>query len=559
MEELTLSIKSIVENQVFSESTIKSDTERMFDALNILLNNGVERYIFNRSFFSDRLLDCDVKDDFVSKLSSINEKEYGRKEEGRFYTPSDVVEFIMGNAFVQRCNSQYKKVLSRNDCIELLKYDVNLKPLLFDYTVFDPTCGAGEFLVSALETKLNLCRNYYDKDPDAFIKIVNTIYGNDINPVSIEITKIRLFFVYCSFTKDYSQLNTVANILNSNFSVKDFVAKNQNIFDQTKVPKYDIIIGNPPYVEDSKSTVQLSVKYGNIYANVLENSAKRLTEYGVLGFVVPLSYSSTERMHKIRSLIKYYCGKQFILSYADRPDCLFTSVHQKLNIIIGCADAIKTEIYTSGYNYWYKSERNELLSTQDLVINRFVKATYIPKIANQIESEIFSKVLAGMSDYTIANLENKKHNESIYLNMRGCFWMKAFSYPQKSSEYKTFHYDKGLKYYILSLLNSDLFFFFWVAVSDCWHITNKELSSFKVIIQNVDFKRFESLIQTLETKLENTKEFVGTKQTDYVYKHKFCKEEINAIDDALAPIYGLTELENEYLKNYHLKYRISDK
>ena len=104
-----------------------------------------------------------------------------------------------------------------------------------------------------------------------------------------------------------------------------------------------------------------------------------------------------------------------------------------------------------------------------------------------------------------------------------------------------------------------MFFFFWVAVSDCWHITNKELSSFKVIIQNVDFKRFESLIQTLETKLENTKEFVGTKQTDYVYKHKFCKEEINAIDDALAPIYGLTELENENLKNYHLKYRISDK
>ena len=33
---------------------------------------------------------------------------------------------------------------------------------------------------------------------------------------------------------------------------------------------------------------------------------------------------------------------------------------------------------------------------------------------------------------------------------------------------------------------------------------------------------------------------------------------LDKIDDAIAPIYGLTNLETEYIKSYILKYRMSD-
>lgn len=58
-------------------------------------------------------------------------------------------------------------------------------------------------------------------------------------------------------------------------------------------------------------------------------------------------------------------------------------------------------------------------------------------------------------------------------------------------------------------------------------------------------------------KLEETKVFVGTKQTDYEYKHRECLAEIHAIDDYINEQFGLTKNESEYIKGYALRYRTS--
>ena len=142
--------------------------------------------------------------------------------------------------------------------------------------------------------------------------------------------------------------------------------------------------------------------------------------------------------------------------------------------------------------------------------------------------------------------------------MRACFWIKAFTFNPGSNEYKKFNYGKEHYYYILAILNSSLFFFHWIVVSDCWHITNKELDSFNVILNDIDFKGFEKLARKLEQRLEETKVYIGSKQTDYIYQHKLCKKEIDLIDDKLAAIYGLSKNELKYIKNYHYKYRMSE-
>ena len=77
-------------------------------------------------------------------------------------------------------------------------------------------------------------------------------------------------------------------------------------------------------------------------------------------------------------------------------------------------------------------------------------------------------------------------------------------------------------------------------------------------LDGVDTAIFTQLFMELEGRLEETKVYVGTKQTEYEYKHKLCKDIIDKIDDAIAPIYGLTNLEAEYIKSYILKYRMSD-
>ena len=134
--------------------------------------------------------------------------------------------------------------------------------------------------------------------------------------------------------------------------------------------------------------------------------------------------------------------------------------------------------------------------------------------------------------------------------MRAAFWIKAFRRIHHGAEYKQFRFNSpGMANYFLCLVNSSLFWWYWICVSDCWHITNKELQGFNV--PNLDD------FAEVENRLEETKLYVGTKQTDYGYKHKDCVDEIHLIDDYINELYGLTETENLYIKNFAYHYRVS--
>ena len=135
--------------------------------------------------------------------------------------------------------------------------------------------------------------------------------------------------------------------------------------------------------------------------------------------------------------------------------------------------------------------------------------------------------------------------------------MKAFSFNIRSNSYKEYNIDKLKIPFVLCLLNSSLFFLIWTIISDGWHITNKELSFIKIPHRIPKPQRWIELQKELETKLEETKVYVGTKQTQYEYKHRDCLEEIHAIDDFINAAYGLTESESEYIKTFAIRYRTS--
>ena len=65
-----------------------------------------------------------------------------------------------------------------------------------------------------------------------------------------------------------------------------------------------------------------------------------------------------------------------------------------------------------------------------------------------------------------------------------------------------------------------------------------------------------SIISQCGEKLEKTKKYVGTKQTEYEYKHKMCKDIIDKIDNELSKVYNLSDEELLYVKNFALNYRL---
>lgn len=517
------------------------ECQNILDGFYCIINKSVD-YTFER-------IDAIRLNDFQLALSKINEKEARRKNQGVYYTPKDITEYIVANSYLNYTCRDNSQVYSQEECFR--RIDETRGNTLFHAKVFDPTCGTAEFLLSAIEIKLRLLKRYITLSDADLLALTSSIFGNDISYESILLSKIRIYFTIINELKDKANAKQLAKILNKNFTCRDYITV------KFARPKYDIIVGNPPYVEYGKLPVKPDSNYGNIYADVLCNAVCELKSTGVIGFVIPLSFVATSRMQSIREDMYKKMNRIFILNYADRPDCLFGGVHQKLSILFGMKGQGKCISYTSSYYHWYNSERRDLLNNCKIFPSH-QRDQYIPKIGNVYEDSIFEKIcnVKGESLLSLLNTQNKQ--SSVYLNMRACFWMKAFSFNPGSKEYKEFGCSSEMKPYLLAILNSNLFFLYWTIVSDCWHITNKELSEFSVPTNGVCLDMFRILTSKLERMLERTKKYIGSVQTQYEYKHRECKPEIDAIDDALQEIYGLTDDEVAFLKEYKLKYRMSN-
>jgi len=322
--------------------------------------------------------------------------------------------------------------------------------------------------------------------------------------------------------------------------------------------KFDIIVGNPPYIERTKLVYSDKVRYGNIYADVLHYSIDLIHDKGVLGMIIPVSYISTKRMKAIREYVEHNTSYQYVLSYADRPDCLFVGVHQKLNIIFLKKDkSIKHSIYTSDYKFWYKKQRGGLFSNIEFSQNNFKNADFYPKLSNKLELSLYKKIVK--NNNSVLSLQQLDESYCVYLNKRSTFWTKSFIHkPEKDSEYMSFKYDSNNQHICNCLLNSSLFWWFWVKVSDCWHITNKELINFKIPeIDKKLYSEFKMLSINLECKLEETKKKINTRQAMYEYKHKYCSKEVLEIDRIVAKVYGISKQQQEYVSEFNKNYRLS--
>lgn len=521
-----------------------------FDTINYLINenNDYDLKIYEEN--SEHL----SQDTIIKKLTEINEKTNNRKKNGAYYTPIKLTNYIILNSILNSLDLE-EKLHNELDAYKLIgRYDIKvLNNLLFKSTFFDPTCGSGEFLINVLDIKLRLQFENFEVTDSSIVKIAKTVYGNDLNIESLRITKLRIFLLLARKIKNPENYFKIMDVINHNFSNKDFVN-----LDGFREIKFDYIVGNPPYIEykDYSDSILLKNKYGNIYANVIDNALNYLKKDGFMTFILPLSFISTARMKSIRKLISSIFSKQIIINFADRPASLFPGVHQKISILFAKKSNKSKEIYVSSYLYMKKNENLNILNKIEIYKSGKSLTNYIPKIGNQIENSIYNKVTSCQGKNLIEFQDFS--GDKIFLNMRATFWIKAFSFNPGSKEYKILYFSNPKNYFVLSVLNSSLFWMYWAIVSDGWHINKSLLLEFIVPDVEIDYNVFKKLYFKLENQLESTKILVNTKQTNHEYKHKLCKSEIDDIDLALSKVYKITTSELEYIKNFAIKYRIGD-
>lgn len=272
----------------------------------------------------------------------IDNKKSKRKKDGVFYTPKYITKFIVDNTLGKLCFEK-KIELNINDDILIFDYQKpdgklnekgkilynklnSYKEWLLSLKVCDPACGSGAFLNQTLtffidEHRLidNLIAELTNTplrlfDTDLQI-LENNIYGVDINEESVEIAKLSLWLRTAKKGRKLSNLSNnikCGNSLIENSEIAGEKAFNwQESFSQVfKDGGFDLIIGNPPYVDiknlPPKIVKELFKKYPttenriNLYSIFIERGYQILKNNGFLSFINPNSILVNSSYTKIR-------------------------------------------------------------------------------------------------------------------------------------------------------------------------------------------------------------------------------------------------------------------
>ncbi len=304
----------------------KLDTELDFIVKGIL--KRVNRFDFERV---NRDILGHVYEDYLPKQE--------RKELGEFYTPIEVVKYIL-------------------DSVGYLP-----ETPIGDKKIIDPSCGSGTFLTEIVEriikhylkkfNKINTNQLTSDEAKLILEKINENVYGLDINPFATHISEINLLFktidLYNVVLKKYReeimlkfnihcvdtlQIPDGVNGSNNGQLTFEFFTKingraksfadDMSVADKIKTTmKFDFVVGNPPYVriQNLKKAKELyeneyyETRHQNydIYVLFIERGLKWLDESGKLGYICPTRFALTDYGEKLRDFIaKKYLIEQII-------------------------------------------------------------------------------------------------------------------------------------------------------------------------------------------------------------------------------------------------------
>lgn len=155
---------------------------------------------------------------FENLLAYTNEEtqESARKSSGSFYTPRPIVEYMVEESLVARLGDteEVRQVFAPDFEYNPAKraFYEELKERLLALKILDPACGSGAFPMSILAHMLEALLRI-DPTIDSYetkLRLIeNNIYGVDIQPIAIQITKLRLFIsIICDLSdRDNSMPN----------------------------------------------------------------------------------------------------------------------------------------------------------------------------------------------------------------------------------------------------------------------------------------------------------------------------------------------------------------
>ncbi len=352
---------------------------------------------------------------------------------------------------------------------------------------------------------------------------------------------------------------------------------------------FDVIIGNPPYVDydkkDKETGLAVSDLYqisgydtlpcGDLYAFCVERSLKSLKKKdGAIGMIVPISIVSTDGYYTLRNVLTSFLNGCYFSNYGVRPSKLFDGVDKRLTIFIS---SLAPCFYNTKYYRWNSIERPVIFKKikYEKVEKDTLNISGYPKISSNIESKIIEKL---SNKRSLGLAFRRSSNFPVRYTRKLQYFIQFFIEPPiiydednnilEPSELKKVCLDSVSEQSLtISFLNSSLFFWFFIAFSDCRNVNAREIINFPVGIDSIKEDYKEEIINLSHDILDNLKSnSVFTHRNDkragklriQSFQPRLSKPVVDKIDKAIYKHYGFTEEELDFIINYDIKYRMGD-
>jgi tRNA1(Val) A37 N6-methylase TrmN6 len=224
-------------------------------------------------------------------------QKFFRKERGVFYTPSAVADLMVENAldaWLEQHGASFEKIKK--------------------IRILDPSCGDGEFLISALKKLLTVYRRFLPDAPEK--ELIKQIINNNL--YGIDCDSNALFFL----------IKKLENLAGCKVKTANFINKNALDFSSAAACfdssiKFDLVIGNPPYVSyglrnvnklDKERSAILYRRFPDsaeykiaLYALFMEFAVNSIKKGAYHSFIVPDSFLCGQYFTKLRNFLLKNC------------------------------------------------------------------------------------------------------------------------------------------------------------------------------------------------------------------------------------------------------------
>ncbi len=351
---------------------------------------------------------------------------------------------------------------------------------------------------------------------------------------------------------------------------------------------FDVIIGNPPYVEYSTVRGEYTLPpetyktetCGNLYTFCMERFAALSNSTATSGLIVPLSIICTDRMAAVRRILYSAYPHLWFNNYDTIPGTLFSGIVQRNSIILASRSKGKQEqisrVHTTKNQKWYASERVSLFDNISYLHTCPQSGgDLIPKVSTDTELKIISKINA--QRYSITSYTQRHANNILLYKRRWSYFLlfadslQGIMLPDGSTrqqqDVKTLalqsHLDSSV---FIALLSSNLFYFHYSVFSDFRHVNKADFDRFMFDYTSLSVGVAHTLSTLAKTLMQSYTDSLEWRTCDYIgsigkcqvpfYRQGASKPIIDEIDRVLAGHYGFTDEELDFIINYDIKYRM---